>query len=161
MFSSSKVALIYGSAGTGKSTQINHISNFFKDKEKIYLANTHQTASGYSQNGCCAQKMATSRGWKKPAVRPSLMRGLSGKRKRKETPTRRLGGYKEWIMNTVYEFLYNLGKETTNEIKFEIRCQIVMKWWGQWGLITYKQGYEDRRVKWKIFIFLHQNSHQN
>jgi len=50
-------------------------------------------------------------------------------------------------MKTIYEFLYNLGKETTNEIKFEIRCQIVMKWWGQWGLITYKQGYEDRRVK--------------
>lgn len=41
MFSYSKVALIYGSAGTGKSTQINHISNFFKDKEKIYLANTN------------------------------------------------------------------------------------------------------------------------
>ena len=41
MFSSSKVALIYGSAGTGKSTHINHISNFFKDKEKIYLANTN------------------------------------------------------------------------------------------------------------------------
>ena len=41
MFSNSKVALIYGSAGTGKSTQINHISNFFKDKEKIYLANTN------------------------------------------------------------------------------------------------------------------------
>lgn len=41
MFSNSKVALIYGSAGTGKSTLINHISNFFKDKEKIYLANTN------------------------------------------------------------------------------------------------------------------------
>lgn len=41
MFSRSKVALIYGSAGTGKSTQINHISNFFKDNSKIYLANTN------------------------------------------------------------------------------------------------------------------------
>lgn len=41
MFSHSKVALIYGSAGTGKSTQINHISNFFKDNSKIYLANTN------------------------------------------------------------------------------------------------------------------------
>lgn len=41
MFESSRVALIYGSAGTGKSTLINHISNFFNDKEKIYLANTN------------------------------------------------------------------------------------------------------------------------
>lgn len=41
MFSDSHVALIYGSAGTGKSTLIKHISNFWADKKKIYLANTH------------------------------------------------------------------------------------------------------------------------
>lgn len=41
MFENSKVALIYGSAGTGKSTMINHISNFFSDKKKLYLANTN------------------------------------------------------------------------------------------------------------------------
>ena len=41
MFSNSHVALIYGSAGTGKSTLIRHVSNFWADKEKIYLANTH------------------------------------------------------------------------------------------------------------------------
>lgn len=41
MFSSSHVALIYGSAGTGKSTLIKHISNFWANKKKIYLANTH------------------------------------------------------------------------------------------------------------------------
>ncbi|WP_225047659.1 ATP-dependent DNA helicase [Lacticaseibacillus kribbianus] len=41
MFSKSHVALIYGSAGTGKSTLINHISNFWAKKAKIYLANTH------------------------------------------------------------------------------------------------------------------------
>lgn len=41
MFSESRVALIYGAAGTGKSTIINHISNFWNDKEKIYLANTN------------------------------------------------------------------------------------------------------------------------
>ena len=41
MFSNSHVALIYGSAGTGKSTLIKHISNFWADKNKIYLANTH------------------------------------------------------------------------------------------------------------------------
>jgi len=33
--------LIYGAAGTGKSTLINHISNFFNDEDKIYLANTN------------------------------------------------------------------------------------------------------------------------
>lgn len=41
MFSDSHVALIYGSAGTGKSTLIKHISTFWADNKKIYLANTH------------------------------------------------------------------------------------------------------------------------
>ncbi len=41
MFEESKVALIYGSAGPGKSTIINHISHFFHDKQKVYLANTN------------------------------------------------------------------------------------------------------------------------
>ena len=41
MFSNSRVALIYGSAGTGKTTLIKHISNYFHSKNKIYLANTH------------------------------------------------------------------------------------------------------------------------
>lgn len=41
IFSNSRVALIYGSAGTGKSTLINHISNLYNDREKIYLANTY------------------------------------------------------------------------------------------------------------------------
>ena len=41
MFADSHVALIYGSAGTGKSTLIKHISNFWADKDKIFLANTH------------------------------------------------------------------------------------------------------------------------
>lgn len=41
LFENSKVALIYGAAGTGKSTMINHISNFFKDKSKLFLANTN------------------------------------------------------------------------------------------------------------------------
>lgn len=41
MFSNSHVALIYGSAGTGKSTLIKHVSNFWADKDKIFLANTH------------------------------------------------------------------------------------------------------------------------
>lgn len=41
MFSDSHVALVYGSAGTGKSTLLKHISNFWADKDKIFLANTH------------------------------------------------------------------------------------------------------------------------
>lgn len=41
MFLNSRVALIYGSAGTGKSTLINHISNLYNDRKKIFLANTN------------------------------------------------------------------------------------------------------------------------
>jgi energy-coupling factor transporter ATP-binding protein EcfA2 len=41
MFTQSSVALIYGSAGTGKSTLINHISNLFSNLSKLYLANTN------------------------------------------------------------------------------------------------------------------------
>lgn len=41
MFENSRVALIYGSAWTWKSTLINHISHFFKDQKKLFLANTN------------------------------------------------------------------------------------------------------------------------
>lgn len=41
MFANSHVALIYGSAGTGKSTLINHISHFFSGESKLFLAQTH------------------------------------------------------------------------------------------------------------------------
>lgn len=41
MFADSKVALIYGSAGTGKSTLINHISHLFSSKSRLYLAQTN------------------------------------------------------------------------------------------------------------------------
>ncbi|MCM3584262.1 ATP-dependent RecD-like DNA helicase [Mesobacillus maritimus] len=41
MFEKSQVALLYGSAGTGKSTFINHIAHFFADKEKLFLAQTN------------------------------------------------------------------------------------------------------------------------
>ncbi len=41
VFENSRVALIYGAAGTGKSTLINHISNFFNDRSKLYLAKTN------------------------------------------------------------------------------------------------------------------------
>lgn len=41
LFEKSSVALIYGSAGTGKTTMIHHISHFFSDKNKLFLANTN------------------------------------------------------------------------------------------------------------------------
>ncbi len=41
MFSNSHVALIYGAAGTGKSTMLQHIAKFWADKDKLFLANTH------------------------------------------------------------------------------------------------------------------------
>ncbi|MDO4765599.1 MAG: AAA family ATPase [Eubacteriales bacterium] len=41
MFENSCVALIYGSAGTGKSTLINHISQAFSKADKLYLTKTH------------------------------------------------------------------------------------------------------------------------
>lgn len=41
MFASSHVAFINGSAGTGKSTLIKHISNFWSSSNKFFLANTH------------------------------------------------------------------------------------------------------------------------
>jgi hypothetical protein len=41
LFSQSRVALIYGAAGTGKSTMVDHIAHYFNDKEKLFLAHTH------------------------------------------------------------------------------------------------------------------------
>lgn len=41
LFAESKVAIIYGSAGVGKSTLINHVAHYFEDKEKLFLAHTN------------------------------------------------------------------------------------------------------------------------
>lgn len=41
LFSRSRVALIYGAAGTGKSTMVDHIARYFNDKEKLFLAHTN------------------------------------------------------------------------------------------------------------------------
>lgn len=41
LFSQSRVALIYGAAGTGKSTMVAHIAGYFNDKEKLFLAHTN------------------------------------------------------------------------------------------------------------------------
>lgn len=41
MFSESKVSVIYGSAGVGKSTLINHVSHYLNNYEKLYLTQTN------------------------------------------------------------------------------------------------------------------------
>ncbi|MDJ1372089.1 ATP-dependent DNA helicase [Gulosibacter molinativorax] len=41
LFARSSVALIYGAAGTGKSTMINYIANYFAGNEKLLLAHTN------------------------------------------------------------------------------------------------------------------------
>lgn len=41
LFEQSCVALIYGAAGTGKSTMLDHIARYFNDKEKLFLAHTN------------------------------------------------------------------------------------------------------------------------
>ena len=41
LFSKSRVALIYGAAGTGKSTMVDHIAHYFYDKAKLFLAHTN------------------------------------------------------------------------------------------------------------------------
>ena len=45
LFSQSKVALIYGAAGTGKSTMLDHIAQYFNDKSKLFLAHTNPAKS--------------------------------------------------------------------------------------------------------------------
>lgn len=41
LFTHSRVALIYGSAGTGKTRMVDHIANYFAGNPKLFLANTH------------------------------------------------------------------------------------------------------------------------
>lgn len=41
LFECSKVALIYGAAGTGKSTMVDHVANYFGSNSKLFLAHTN------------------------------------------------------------------------------------------------------------------------
>lgn len=41
LFEHSNVALVYGAAGTGKSTMVNHIANYFEGARKLFLAHTN------------------------------------------------------------------------------------------------------------------------
>jgi len=40
LFAHSRVALIYGAAGTGKSTMVDHIARYFGERSKLFLAHT-------------------------------------------------------------------------------------------------------------------------
>jgi hypothetical protein len=54
MFAMSKVSLVYGAAGTGKTRLIEHISKYHNQVSKLYLANTHSAKSNL-QNRIKAQ----------------------------------------------------------------------------------------------------------
>lgn len=41
LFADSRVALIYGAAGTGKSTMVDHIARYFGERSKLFLAHTN------------------------------------------------------------------------------------------------------------------------
>lgn len=56
MFTDSSVALIYGSAGTGKSTLINHISHFFVNQSKLYLSHTNPAVDNLRRRVTAANK---------------------------------------------------------------------------------------------------------
>lgn len=45
LFSQSRVALIYGAAGTGKSTMVDHIAHYFNDKENSSLRTQTQRST--------------------------------------------------------------------------------------------------------------------
>lgn len=50
MFDNSSASLVYGAAGTGKTTLIKHISNYFHDARKLYLANTNTAVNNLERN---------------------------------------------------------------------------------------------------------------
>lgn len=49
LFKCSSVGLIYGAAGTGKTTLIKHISSYYINKRKLYLANTNPAVDNLKQ----------------------------------------------------------------------------------------------------------------
>ena len=68
LFENSKVAFVYGAAGTGKSTMINHVSNFFNDENKLFLANTNPAVDNLKRKvkaANCTFKTITKFLWSK------------------------------------------------------------------------------------------------
>lgn len=56
LFDKSKVALIYGAAGTGKTTLINYISTFFKERSRLYLAHTNPAINNLKRKVSASSK---------------------------------------------------------------------------------------------------------
>lgn len=56
MFAKHDLAMIYGAAGTGKTTLIKHLSMYFADSSKLYLANTNPV----KENLCRQIKVSNS-----------------------------------------------------------------------------------------------------
>lgn len=56
LFDKSKAALIYGAAGTGKTTLINYISTFFKDYSRLYLAHTNPAVNNLKRKVSASSK---------------------------------------------------------------------------------------------------------
>ncbi len=50
IFSKSHVSLVYGAAGTGKTRFIRHISSFYKNKKRLYLAQTNPAVENLKRN---------------------------------------------------------------------------------------------------------------
>jgi energy-coupling factor transporter ATP-binding protein EcfA2 len=60
LFTDSRVALIYGAAGTGKSTMVNHIASYFQQRSKLFLAQTHPAVDNLHRR-IASQQNATFR----------------------------------------------------------------------------------------------------
>ena len=56
MFDKSKVSLIYGAAGTGKTTMISYISTFFQDSSRLYLAHTNPAVNNLKRKVAASSK---------------------------------------------------------------------------------------------------------
>ena len=56
MFDKSKVSLIYGAAGTGKTTLISYISTFFQDFSRLYLAHTNPAVNNLKRKVAVSSK---------------------------------------------------------------------------------------------------------
>ncbi len=59
LFVSSKVAVIYGAAGVGKSTLVNHISQYFDAENKLYLAHTNSAVNNLKRRVTSNKKNCT------------------------------------------------------------------------------------------------------
>lgn len=71
LFSESTVALIYGAAGTGKSTMLSHIAHLFSDKSKLFLAHTNPATDNLKRKVSAINSQFRT-------IRSHLSRGDSG-----------------------------------------------------------------------------------